>query len=112
MPRAESAINFVALDVKPSSYNGDPLSIMALLLVTAPLPPAPAGGDYGWAVWSTDGRKLRSEGSAPPALLPSGDEVNSVAARVADAGGAQPEPVDGGVLVRDPAQNGLLITTA
>jgi general secretion pathway protein L len=38
---------------------------MALLLVTAPLPPAPAG----------DGRKLRSQGSAPPALLPSADEL-------------------------------------
>ncbi|VTU19577.1 type II secretion system protein L [Variovorax sp. PBL-H6] len=48
---------------------------MALLLVTAPLPPAPAGGDYGWAAWSSDGRKLRSQGSAPPALLPSGDEL-------------------------------------
>ncbi|GAA4329543.1 hypothetical protein GCM10023165_02570 [Variovorax defluvii] len=48
---------------------------MALLLVTAPLPPAPVGGDYGWAVWSSDGRKLRSQGSAPPALLPSSDEV-------------------------------------
>lgn len=48
---------------------------MALLLVTAPLPPAPAGGDYGWAVWSSDGRKLRSQGSAPPALLPSNDEL-------------------------------------
>lgn len=48
---------------------------MALLLVTVPPPPAPAGGEYGWAVWSSDGRKLRSQGSAPPALLPSGDEV-------------------------------------
>lgn len=48
---------------------------MALLLVTAPLPPSPAGGDYGWALWSSDGRKLRSQGSAPPALLPSNDEL-------------------------------------
>ena len=48
---------------------------MPQLLVTAPLPPAPVGGDYGWAVWSSDGRKLRSQGSAPPALLPSADEV-------------------------------------
>ena len=48
---------------------------MALLLVTAPLPPAPIGGDYGWAEWSADGRKLRSQGSAPPALLPSADEL-------------------------------------
>ena len=48
---------------------------MALLIVTVPSPPAPTGGEYGWAVWSSDGRKLRSQGSAPPALLPSGDEV-------------------------------------
>ena len=48
---------------------------MALLLVTAPPPPASAGGEYGWAVWSSDGRKLRSQGSALPALLPTSDEV-------------------------------------
>ncbi|WP_076998345.1 type II secretion system protein GspL [Variovorax sp. KK3] len=48
---------------------------MALLLVTAPLPPALVGSDYGWAVWSSDGRKLRSQGSAPPSLLPTSDEV-------------------------------------
>jgi general secretion pathway protein L len=48
---------------------------MALLLVTLPPAPAPAGGEYGWALWSSDGRKLRSQGSAPPALLPSSEEV-------------------------------------
>ncbi|RZL92052.1 MAG: general secretion pathway protein GspL [Variovorax sp.] len=48
---------------------------MALLLVTIPLAPAPAHGEYGWALWSSDGRKVRSEGSAPPALLPAGEEV-------------------------------------
>jgi len=48
---------------------------MALLLVTAPPPPASAGGEYGWAVWSSDGRKLRSQGSALPALLPTSDEL-------------------------------------
>ena len=45
------------------------------LLVTIPLPSAPAGGEYGWDLWSADGGKLRSSGSAPPALLPSGDDL-------------------------------------
>ncbi|CAN5276922.1 hypothetical protein BH10PSE18_BH10PSE18_13360 [soil metagenome] len=48
---------------------------MAVLLVIIPLPPAPAGGEYGWAAWSGDGRQLRASGSAVPALLPSGNEV-------------------------------------
>jgi general secretion pathway protein L len=48
---------------------------MALLLVNLPLASTPAGGEYGWALWSSDGRKLRSQGSAPPALLPSSEEV-------------------------------------
>ena len=45
------------------------------LLVTIPLPSAPAGGEYGWDLWSADGGKLRSSGSALPALLPSGDDL-------------------------------------
>jgi general secretion pathway protein L len=45
------------------------------LLVTIPLPPAPAGGEYGWDLWSADGSKLRSSGSALPALLPTGDDL-------------------------------------
>ncbi|MDM0031573.1 type II secretion system protein GspL [Variovorax sp. J22P271] len=48
---------------------------MALLLVTIPLVSGLAAGEYGWALWSSDGRKLRSQGSAAPALLPSSDEV-------------------------------------
>ncbi len=48
---------------------------MPLLIVIPPLPPVTAGGEYSWAVWSSDGRKLRSQGSAPAALLPSSDEV-------------------------------------
>ena len=39
---------------------------MALLLVTIPLVPGPAAGEYGWAMWSSDGLKLRSQGSAAP----------------------------------------------
>lgn len=45
------------------------------LLVTIPLPSAPAGGEYGWDLWSADGSKLRSSGNALPALLPSGDDL-------------------------------------
>ena len=45
------------------------------LLVTIPLPSAPAGGEYGWDLWSADGSKLRSSGSALPALLPSGEDL-------------------------------------
>lgn len=48
---------------------------MALLLVTIPLVSGSGAAEYGWAVWSSDGRKLRSQGSAPAALLPSSDEV-------------------------------------
>ncbi|MDM0000895.1 type II secretion system protein GspL [Variovorax sp. J22P240] len=48
---------------------------MALLLVTIPLTPGSATAEYGWSAWSSDGRKLRSQGSAPPALLPASDEV-------------------------------------
>lgn len=48
---------------------------MPVLFVTIPIPPAAPGGEYGWAVWSSDGRKLRSQGSALPALLPAGEEL-------------------------------------
>lgn len=48
---------------------------MPLLLVTIPLTSGAAAAEYGWAVWSSDGRKLRSQGSAAPALLPSSDEL-------------------------------------
>ncbi|SCK44115.1 general secretion pathway protein L [Variovorax sp. HW608] len=48
---------------------------MSVLLVTIPITPGSAIAEYGWADWSSDGRKLRAQGSAPAALLPSGDEV-------------------------------------
>lgn len=47
---------------------------MSLLLVTLPLPPAPANGEYGWMLWSADGA-LRSSGSASLQLLPTGEEI-------------------------------------
>ena len=64
------------------------------------------------------GNTWNSRAAAPPppgsaalrhfeVVLPDGDEVERVAARVADSG-QEPEPQpDGGVLVRDPAQNAL-----
>lgn len=48
---------------------------MPLLLVTIPLVQGSSAAEYGWAAWSSDGRKLRAQGSAVPSLLPSGDEV-------------------------------------
>ncbi|RYF35062.1 MAG: general secretion pathway protein GspL [Comamonadaceae bacterium] len=45
------------------------------LLVVAPLPPATAGSEYGWAAWTHDGERLRRSGSAVPALLPTSAEV-------------------------------------
>ena len=48
---------------------------MPLLIVTLPPPPAPTGGEYGWVMWSSDGRKYRAHGTALPSLLPTSDEV-------------------------------------
>ncbi|MBC7391883.1 MAG: general secretion pathway protein GspL [Variovorax sp.] len=48
---------------------------MPQLLVVAPLSPAAASAELAWAAWSNDGRRLRAQGSALPALLPSSDEV-------------------------------------
>jgi len=51
---------------------------MPLLLVTVPLALGPTA-EFGWAAWSSDGRKLRAQGSALPALLPGSDELILVA---------------------------------
>src|SRR5262249_48338702 len=48
---------------------------MSVLLVTIPLTPGSATAEYGWADWSSDGSKLRAQGTAPAALLPSSDEL-------------------------------------
>lgn len=47
---------------------------MSMLLVTLPLPPASASGEYGWTLWSADG-SLRSSGNARLQLLPAGEEI-------------------------------------
>jgi len=46
-----------------------------VLLVTIPLTSGSAATEYGWADWSSDGRKLHGQGTAAAALLPSSDEV-------------------------------------
>ena len=77
-----------------------------------------AGGYHhhiGANVWAGRGATPPPPGSAAlnhaTIVLPDAGERDRVAARVADAG-QEPEQVDGGVLVRDPAQNGLLLATS
>ena len=76
-----------------------------------------AGGYHhhlGGNVWNSRGAPPPPPGSAAlrhyDVVLPDDDEVQRVAGRVADAG-QEPEPQpDGGVLVRDPSQNALVLT--
>src|SRR5205823_927393 len=67
----------------------------------------------GANVWNSRGAPPPPEGAAAlrhaEVLLPSADEVDRVAGSVADAGQDPQEHPDGGVLVHDPAQNGLLL---
>src|SRR4051812_37401534 len=76
-----------------------------------------AGGYHhhlGANVWAGRGATPPPPGSAAlrhaTIVLPDDAERDRVAGLVADAG-QDPEPVDGGVLVRDPAQNALLLAT-
>ena len=48
---------------------------MPALIVLPPLAPAHAGAEHGWAQIADDGRSLVAHGSAPLALLPTGDDV-------------------------------------
>jgi catechol 2,3-dioxygenase len=88
--------------------------------VTAQLGPAAAflsAGGYhhhvGANTWESRGAGPAGEGFATlrhaAIVLPDVDERDRVAGRVADSG-QEPEVRDDGVLVRDPAQNGLLLT--
>jgi catechol 2,3-dioxygenase len=77
-----------------------------------------AGGYHhhlGANVWAGRGVTQPPPGSAAlrhyTIVVPDDDERDRVAARVADAG-QEPEQLDGGVLVRDPAGNGVLLTAA
>ena len=77
-----------------------------------------AGGYHhhiGGNTWSGRGATPPPPGTAAlrhaTILLPDEAERDAVAGRVADSG-QEPEPLDGGVLVRDPAQNALLLRAA
>jgi catechol 2,3-dioxygenase len=75
-----------------------------------------AGGYHhhvGANTWESRGAAPAPTGSATlrhaTVLVPGREELERVAARVADAG-QDPEPVEGGVLVRDPSANALLLS--
>jgi catechol 2,3-dioxygenase len=75
-----------------------------------------AGGYHhhlGANTWESRGAAPAPGGSATlrhaTILVPGPGELDRVAARVADAG-QEPEPVEDGVLVRDPSANGLLLS--
>jgi catechol 2,3-dioxygenase len=77
-----------------------------------------AGGYHhhvGGNTWHSRGASPAATGSAAlrhaTIVLPDADERDRVAARVADAG-QEPRALAGGVLVRDPARIGLLLTAA
>jgi catechol 2,3-dioxygenase len=74
-----------------------------------------AGGYHhhlGANTWESRGAPPPPAGSATlrhaTILVPGRDELERVVARAADAG-QEPEPVEGGVLVRDPSANALLL---
>jgi catechol 2,3-dioxygenase len=76
-----------------------------------------AGGYHhhiGGNVWAGRGATPPPPGSAAlnhaAIVLPDAGERDRVAARVADDG-QEPEQLEGGLLVRDPAQNGLLLVS-
>jgi catechol 2,3-dioxygenase len=77
-----------------------------------------AGGYHhhlGANTWNSRGATPPPPGSAAlrhaTIILPDAAERDRVAGRIADAG-QDPQQVEGGVLVRDPAQNALLLTAA
>jgi len=88
--------------------------------VTAQAGPAAAflsAGGYhhhiGANMWESRGASPAPPGSATmrhaTIVVPDAAELDRVAGRVVDTG-QEPEPRDGGVLVRDPSQNALLLT--
>jgi catechol 2,3-dioxygenase len=77
-----------------------------------------AGGYHhhlGGNVWESRGASPAPPGSATlrhaTIVLPDAAERDRVAGRVAETG-QEPEPFDGGVIVRDPSQNALLLVAA
>jgi catechol 2,3-dioxygenase len=76
-----------------------------------------AGGYHhhiGGNTWESRGATPAPPGSATlryaSIVVPDADELDRAAARVSDAG-QEPEARDEGVLVRDPSENALLLTT-
>jgi catechol 2,3-dioxygenase len=98
-------------------FYGDVLG-MGLMAQLGPMAAFLSAGGYhhhiGGNTWESRGASPAPPGSATlryaSIVLPDRPELDRVVARVADAG-QQPEARDGGVLVRDPSQNALLLTT-
>jgi catechol 2,3-dioxygenase len=90
---------------------------MGLMAQLGPMAAFLSSGGYhhhiGANTWESRGAPRLGEGFATlrhaAIVLPDAEERERVAGRVADAG-QEPEPRDGGVLVRDPAGNALLLT--
>jgi catechol 2,3-dioxygenase len=90
---------------------------MALMAQVGPTAAFLSAGGYhhhvGGNTWETHGASPAGLGLATlrqaTIVLPDAAERDRVAARVADSG-QEPESVDGGILVRDPSHNPLLLT--
>jgi catechol 2,3-dioxygenase len=90
---------------------------MALMAQVGPTAAFLSAGGYhhhvGGNTWETHGASPAGPGLATlrqaTIVLPDAAERDRVAARVADSG-QEPESVDGGILVRDPSHNPLLLT--
>jgi catechol 2,3-dioxygenase len=98
-------------------FYGDVLG-MALMAQLGPMAAFLSAGGYhhhiGGNTWESRGASPAPPGSATlrhaTIVLPDREELDRVAARVADAG-QDPEVGDDGVVVHDPSQNALLLTT-
>jgi catechol 2,3-dioxygenase len=98
-------------------FYGDVLG-MGLMAQLGPMAAFLSAGGYhhhiGGNTWESRGATPAPSGSATlrhaTIVLPDRQELDSTVARVADAG-QEPEVRDDGVLVRDPSQNALLLST-
>jgi catechol 2,3-dioxygenase len=98
-------------------FYGDVLG-MGLMAQLGPMAAFLSAGGYhhhiGGNTWESRGAAPAPPGSATlrhaSIVLPDAAEVDRVAGRVAEAG-QEPEARDEGVLVRDPSENALLLTT-
>jgi catechol 2,3-dioxygenase len=98
-------------------FYGDVLG-MGLMAQLGPMAAFLSAGGYhhhvGGNTWESRGATPAPPGSATlrhaTIVVPDAEELGRVVGRVADAG-QEPEARDDGVLVRDPSQNALLLTT-